>query len=695
MLRRIHRPRWFPLAVVTFTAVDAWCDTASPRSDSGARDADHVFHGERAAVPSNGGTLRLQGRRRLWASNAMAGVLDVLEWSDGLKPTLRKRVEFGRDALIEDVVVSPHGLAVVVLRGKREMNGRIVVLDNDGQPRRSISLPRVPERLLLSEDGRTIVAVHSTSDAAGREPTCHFSLVDWANGGGESDVVTVELTRNPSLRGHVFSSANDGPTALTSEDMLATADGARVAVVFPSHGVRVIVESERLVVDAVQPLGGAPASRFSATHYEVRQLPPIGTTVAGQVVRLGGFSGLYYAGKTPNGKLRFITHTDRGPNGEMMERGRPFLLPRFNPRLVWLELDPQTSRIQIVEQLPLTHADGSPLLGIPNVYGTANAASQTDEVPVNLLGGVIPREPLGGDFEGLTVADDGSFWLADEYRPSLYHFDRQGRLLQRMVPIGSHAAARLTPPAPGETGPLGVEVLPSVLAHRRQNRGFEAITFHSGKVYAMVQSPLRHPATLSDEEMGRTRNVRLIELDPVRLTTRQFLYVMDNRETRSGEDSPADKIGDMATVPGGGFLVIERDDDSRPADPASTIHKRVYSFTIDSATEISSKDQMYSGRSLEQLSVGELLKLGIKPIEKQLHVDLVAAGYDRVQKVEGLTWIDEDTIAVLNDNDFGVGRISIDGNTGKFTLVPDYKPEPVILGVISRTSAAEVAKQPK
>jgi 2',3'-cyclic-nucleotide 2'-phosphodiesterase/3'-nucleotidase/5'-nucleotidase len=78
------------------------------------------------------------------------------------------------------------------------------------------------------------------------------------------------------------------------------------------------------------------------------------------------------------------------------------------------------------------------------------------------------------------------------------------------------------------------------------------------------------------------------------------------------------------------------------------------------------------------------LKRGIKPIEKRLYVDLVAAGYHNVQKVEGLAWIDEDTIAVVNDNDFGVGRISIEGSTGRFTLLPDYRPEPVMLGVISR-----------
>jgi hypothetical protein len=673
MVRRIHRSCCLTLAVVALATVDAWCDTPS---GSGVRGADSTAKEERAAVPPNGGTTR----PRLYASNARAGVLDVLDWRENDTPTLRKRVEFGPNAVIRNVVVSPRGFVAVGLSGASDANGRLVLLDEDGGLRRSIALPHAPERLLTSEDGRVIVAVHAPSDSEVGDRLIHrFSVVEGERSAGAVTIVTA--LRAPALSGRVQSSETD-VRELTEEEVLALEDGARFAVLLPKQRVRVVVERASLRVLAVEHFD--PVSQFGSAHYEVERLPAIGQTAAGQTVHLGGFSGLYYAGRAANGNLSFITHTDRGPNGEMMDQGRPFLLPRFNPRLVWLELDPKSSRAQVVRQLPLTQADGSPLLGLPNVYSFESFATSMDEVPVDLRGELLPRQPLGADFEGMAVAHDGSFWLADEYRPSLYHFDQRGRLLQRVVPIGSHAAAGLIPPAPGETGPLGVEALPSVLLHRRQNRGFEAVAFQSGKVYAMVQSPMRHPATLSDEMVRRMRNVRLIELDPVRLTTRQFIYVMDHPARASAEDSPADKIGDMTALPGGGFLVIERDDDARPEDVASNIHKKVYFFRIDSATEISNEDNSSSGQSLDQLSVGALLKRGIKPIEKRLYVDLVAAGYHNVQKVEGLAWIDEDTIAVVNDNDFGVGRISIEGSTGRFTLLPDYRPEPVMLGVISR-----------
>jgi hypothetical protein len=66
----------------------------------------------------------------------------------------------------------------------------------------------------------------------------------------------------------------------------------------------------------------------------------------------------------------------------------------------------------------------------------------------------------------------------------------------------------------------------------------------------------------------------------------------------------------------------------------------------------------------------------IRPIDKTMYVDLNAAGYNNVQKVEGLAVVDEQTIAVINDNDFGV-RASITVNAdGTFVLNPGYTPEP-------------------
>jgi hypothetical protein len=229
-----------------------------------------------------------------------------------------------------------------------------------------------------------------------------------------------------------------------------------------------------------------------------------------------------------------------------------------------------------------------------------------------------------------------------------------------------------------------------VLAQRRQNRGFEAIALQGGKLYAFVQSPLRNPISLANSALNAMRNVRVVEFDLATQATRQFLYVMDNPASVNADDSRADKIGDAVALPGGGFLVVERDDDAVPADLPAQITKRVYAFNLTGATDITAKDTLYAGKSLDQMTTAELTAVGVTPLAKVLHVDLAQAGYDRVQKVEGLAYVDADTVAVINDNDFGVAGISIDNATGRFELLPGYTPEPTLLGLV-KTSGLDAS----
>ena len=163
-----------------------------------------------------------------------------------------------------------------------------------------------------------------------------------------------------------------------------------------------------------------------------------------------------------------------------------------------------------------------------------------------------------------------------------------------------------------------------------------------------TDKPVTHTA------LNAMKNVRLVEIDPVTLATRQFIYIMDNPASVGTDDTRADKIGDMTAVPGGGFLVVERDDDALPVDPAATITKPVYAFNLTGATDITTKDTLYSGVSLDQMTATQLKAVGVTAIGKVLHVDLVKAGYAGVEKVEGLTYVDATTLAVINDNDFGV-----------------------------------------
>jgi Choice-of-anchor I domain/Esterase-like activity of phytase len=165
----------------------------------------------------------------------------------------------------------------------------------------------------------------------------------------------------------------------------------------------------------------------------------------------------------------------------------------------------------------------------------------------------------------------------------------------------------------------------------------------------------------------------------------QTIYLCDRQSEPCPEpNTRADKIGDAVSFGNGEFLVLERDDDSVPGDSTSAIEKKIYRFNLVGATDVSG----FTGtvgtteKTVDELSVTELIENGIRPLEKILHVDLNEAGYNQVQKVEGLTLINPQTLAVLNDNDFGVANIIVNPD-GTFTL--NYQPEPIQLGIIETT----------
>ena len=99
-------------------------------------------------------------------------------------------------------------------------------------------------------------------------------------------------------------------------------------------------------------------------HLLSAQLPSIGTTLAGQEIPLGGFSGLAFEGINPvTGRYKFVAHTDRGPNAEPTGILRPFLLPQFAPEVVRFELDRNTGALTLTERIQLKDTNGELLTG--------------------------------------------------------------------------------------------------------------------------------------------------------------------------------------------------------------------------------------------------------------------------------------------------------------------------------------------
>lgn len=640
---------------------------------------------------TSGESVALRGDK-LYVTNADDISLDIVDVSDPSQPRLHKRVHLGQyGGGITSVDVSSKNLVAVAVHAVKKTDpGTVVFMSPAGQVIRTATVGALPDMLAFTPDGRKLlVANEGEPDCYGAgctDPEGTVSIIDVIPMKPNLDVKTVRfdgVAIPPGVR--IF-----GPGAIPAQDLepeyiTVTPDGKTAYVTLQENNAVAVIDVEAAKVTEIRALGykNFNVAPTTTTH-ELTDLPLIGSTDAGQTLFLGGFSGLFYEGKSDDGKLKFITHTDRGPNGEPTGSLRPFLLPDFAPEVVRLELDPASGQLSITERIQLKRGDGSLLTGLPNtaIAGGSASTPYNDEIPVDLFGNVLPLDPLGVDLEGIAIDANGHFWMVDEYRPAIYHFDAQGFLIERFVPVGTAAAAGAV------AGTFGTEVLPAAIAQRRQNRGFEAIALRDGKVYAFVQSPARNPATLGNAALNAMRNIRVVEFDPATKGTRQFLYIMDNPVPANAADSRADKIGDAVAIPGGGFLVVERDDDSVPEDALARITKKVYAFNLSGATDITAKDTLYTiggvTKSLDQMTVAELTSaaVGVTPLAKVLRVDLAAAGYDAVEKVEGLAYIDAETLAVINDNDFGVAGIAIDNATGTFTVLPDYTPEPTLLGIV-------------
>jgi 3-phytase len=357
---------------------------------------------------------------------------------------------------------------------------------------------------------------------------------------------------------------------------------------------------------AVAP-GGANPGAAAPVVLDWKSPPVIGTTPAGDRIELGGLSGLRYLGKTADGKLRFLSLTDRGPNADPVEAGgatkRPFLLPGFQPRILFLLGDPATGTITLEKQIFLKKPNGKPLSGLPQM------AAQ--EHPVNSLGKDISFDPYGLDLETITLAGDGSFWAGDEYGPSVVRFSAAGKLKEILKP-GSG--------------------LPKIFEQRFLNRGFEGSALLGNHLYVALQSPLDNPRG----SRKKSKIVRIAEVDILgKRTLGQYAYVLTG----------GNKIGDLAIEGPRTLIAIEQ---------KGKKFKRVFRIHLDNATNLQLLPERIvgPGGALESMSPEELAAAEIAPAGKEEMLDLAAAGVTE-KKVEGIDLVDGG-LAVAVDNDFGL-----------------------------------------
>ncbi len=365
-------------------------------------------------------------------------------------------------------------------------------------------------------------------------------------------------------------------------------------------------------------------------------------------VRLGSLSSDLFHDPSESYN-EFWTVTDRGPNGNPSVR--TFLVPEFTPLIMHVRV--HGTAVSVLQAFPIVDASDRPVTGLSNVAGF-------DEAPFNFNGtAAIGYNANGLDVEGLVRMPDGSFWLVDEYTPSLVHVTSTGRVMDRFVPEDTQLATSLA-----TTPNYRVrKTLPTLLNTRRQNRGFEGIAVSPDRrtLYLAMQSPLEYPT----RALGRaSRIVRIYAFDVNReQIVGEYAYQFDEVCNFLGQAAgcgvaPGEmKISALYAASATVLLVQERTDTAT----------KVYRVDLSQATNIlgSQWDTRAAAPTATTAALETLSSLsasGVTALHKTLVLDVTALP-GIPNKIEGIAMPTSSVMVVGNDNDFGlVDTATFDAN---------------------------------
>jgi len=333
--------------------------------------------------------------------------------------------------------------------------------------------------------------------------------------------------------------------------------------------------------------------------------------------------------------------SDRGPNADapkfsdgvgVSHGSKAFLAVDFAPQLVTIDVNFQGGA-RVGSLVPLRSGEVR-AVGLP-------PASLTTERAVSESLSILPSSAAGIDPESLDFDAQGNVWLCEEYGPSLL----------KVNPETGEIMARL---APGSG-------LPRVLANRQINRGCEGVAVTpSGKVYGILQSTM----DVAGQTKASAQFIRIFEYDPTTQKTRLFGYPHDVSAYKTSADA---KMGDLLALDDTRFLTIEEGKDKN-----GKLRNIIYELDLAGASDLSDAvltSGQNSGKVLEFATSAELTAQ-VHLAAKMRVLDLRAYGFT-AEKAEGLALLDERTLIVINDNDFGAGGV-IEGDASGGTDPTQY-----------------------
>jgi len=345
----------------------------------------------------------------------------------------------------------------------------------------------------------------------------------------------------------------------------------------------------------------------------------------------------------------FWSTGDRGPNftcaeavnvigikgedfcGANAKDGRIYPAPEYVPSIY--ELKVEGSSFKVVRTLPLKATNGKLVSGLLNPLTVAST-----ETPIDANRKLLELDPSAVDLEGLVKLSDGTFWMGEENATSILHVSADGTILERIVPDGTS----------GDFAKAGYPVrdgLPAVLTKRALNRGIEsmAVSADEKTLFFIVQNPLANPDT---KAYGAARNTRLFALDRASgKLSGEWVYQLDAMDQWPGEEKKAQstpRISELLWLAPNRLVVDERTEQTT----------KLHVIDLTGATNIlgTAWDDVKAAPSLEQT---DLATAGVTAVKKELLMT-TAGRSEFPTKIEGVARVSDDTLALINDDDFGI-----------------------------------------
>ena len=306
--------------------------------------------------------------------------------------------------------------------------------------------------------------------------------------------------------------------------------------------------------------------------------------------------------------------------------------PDFAPGMVSLGLAVDNSVTG--SYAPMNISGASPLKAQDGTYLTSNPPKSVNDSEKFLDSTFRDKEcrfgvfadPGGVDTEGLDgPLRDGTFVVGEEYGPSILHVKPDGTVIARYSPEMIHLPRAYYPVKP---------ILPGVLSNKRHNRGFESafVIEREGKEEGcgILQSPL------GDKKHSLIVRVVCVDLAEERMSGVYLLKLDDHKRM----------INSATGIQGTRFLYLERHSDKGTA----------YTVDADSGTNILDHPKLdtldFEDPDFDFDAEGITL-LDKTPIFEYPNQYLEDRKIIVSSKIEGIAKVDEMTLAMTNDNDYG------------------------------------------